>query len=172
MKIKSVVTRTMVFVLAAAALAAGCTSMFENRDFAVVSFEGGECLSTKAPEGNYTEAYVKVGTLKLQSKGGNLAVTLSGLRDNCSIKEGFDCRAMVEGSFVYVYVTAKSESAANCICEVGDIETELSGLENSKYTLVYNYKSSTKDITQEVPFEFSLLLNKKVDFEQHAYFVY
>ena len=42
-------------------------------------------------------------------------------------------------------------------------------LENDEYTLIYNYKSSTEGITQEVMFEYSSLLNRKVDFERTMY---
>ena len=147
--------------------------MFEDRDFGLASFSSGGCISTKAPEGNYTVEKEKAGTLHLQSKDGNLKITLSGLTDNCSIKEGYDCRAMMEGSFIYVYVTARElEMSANCICNVGDIETELSGLGNDKYTLVYNYMSSSMDITQEVTFNYSSILNKKVDIERTMYLIF
>lgn len=81
-----------------------------------------------------------------------------------------DSRVKELSSFIYVYVTAKElVLSASCICNVGDIETELSGLENDEYKLIYNYKSSTEDITQEVMFEYSSLLNKKVDFERTMY---
>ena len=93
-------------------------------------------------------------------------ITLSGMSDNCSIKEGFDCLATIEGSTIYVDVIAKSESSADCICAVEDIETELSGLEYGKYTLVYTYKSSDGTITQEVTFDFSALLDMNVAFER------
>lgn len=79
----------------------------------------------------------------------------------------------MEGSFIYVYVTAKElEMSANCICNVGDIVTELSGLQNDEYKLIYNYKSTHMDITQEVTFNYSSVLNKKVDFERTMYVVY
>lgn len=81
-----------------------------------------------------------------------------------------DSRVKELSSFIYVYVTAKElVLSASCICNVGDIETELSGLENDEYKLIYNYKSSTEDITQEVMFKYSSLLNKKVDFERTMY---
>ena len=54
----------------------------------------------------------------------------------------------------------------SCICAVEDIETELSGLEYCKYTLVYTYKSSDGTITQEVTFDFSALLDMNVAFER------
>lgn len=162
------------FIIAVSAIiATACSSMFEDRDFRLASFSFDGCISTKAPEGNYTVETAKVGTLHLRSKNGNLIITLSGLTDNCSIKEGFDCRAIKEGSFIYVYVTAKElDLSANCICNIGDIEIELSGLENDKYKLVYNYKSSDADITQEVTFNYSSLLNKKFDFERTMYLIY
>ena len=175
MKSRIIISRAILFTLSAAAAiaAAACTSMFEDKDFGLASFSFKGCISTKAPEGDYTVEKSKAGTLHLQSKNGNLKITLSGLTDNCSIKDGYDCRAIMEGSFIYVYVTAKElVLSASCICNVGDIETELSGLENDEYTLIYNYKSSTEDITQEVMFEYSSLLNKKVDFERTMYVVY
>ncbi len=175
MKSRIIISRAVLFALSAAAAiaAAACSSMFEDRDFGVASFSFEGCLSTKASEGDYVVEKAKAGTLHLQSKKGNLRITLSGLTDNCSIKEGFDCMAMIEGSFIYVYVTAKElEFSANCICKVGDIETELSGLDNDKYKLIYNYKSSVMDITQEVTFDYSDLLNKKVDFERTMYLKY
>ncbi len=139
--------------------------MFEDKEFKLVSFSDKGCISTKAPDGDIIVEKGKPGTLHLQSKNGNLKITLSGLEDNCIIKEGFDCRAMMEGSFIYVYVTGKELNlSANCFCKVGNIVTELSGLENDEYTLIYNYKSSDKDITKEVTFDYSSLLNKKVDF--------
>ncbi|MDO5443544.1 MAG: hypothetical protein Q4G10_07720 [Bacteroidia bacterium] len=149
-------------VAALVSMAAGCTSMFENGEFKVASFRGGECIHTKASQ--VDTAYAKVGTLLLECSGGNLKTTLSGIEDNCSIKEGFDCSAMLDGRIIYIDVTAKSEWSANCICHVDDIVTEISGLEKGEYTLVYNYKSSTMDITEKVRFDFSLLLHKKVDF--------
>ena len=175
MKSRIIISRAILFTLSAAAAiaAVACTSMFEDKDFGLASFSFKGCISTKAPEGDYTVEKSKAGTLHLQSKNGNLKITLSGLTDNCSIKDGYDCRAIMEGSFIYVYVTAKElVLSASCICNVGDIETELSGLENDEYTLIYNYKSSTEDITQEVMFEYSSLLNKKVDFERTMYVVY
>lgn len=172
MKSRSFISKGVISAVVAvsALIAAACSSMFEDKDFALASFSFDGCISTKAPEGNYTVEKAKAGTLHLQSKNGNLKITLSGLTDNCSIKEGYDCRAIKEGSFIYVYVTAKElVHSASCICNVGDIETELSGLENDEYTLIYNYKSSTEDITQEVMFEYSSLLNRKVDFERTMY---
>lgn len=74
--------------------------------------------------------------------------------------------ASLDGSTIYVEVAAKSEFSADCICAVDDIVTELSGLEKGGYTLIYNYQSSDENITQEVEFDFSALLNIKVDFER------
>ena len=175
MKSRSIISKAIIFAIVAvsALFATACSSMFEDKEFGVASFSFEGCISTKAPEGNYKVEKAKAGTLHLQSKNGYLRITLSGLTDNCSIKDGFDCRAMIEGSFIYVYVTAKElELSANCICNVGDIETELSGLQNDEYKLIYNYKSSTADITQEVTFNYSSLLNKKVDFERTMYLMY
>lgn len=175
MKSRIIISRAIFFTLSAAAAiaAVACTSMFEDKDFGLASFSFKGCISTKAPEGDYTVEKSKAGTLHLQSKNGNLRITLSGLEDNCSIKEGFDCRAIMEGSFIYVYVTGKElEMSANCICNVGDIVTELSGLQNDEYKLIYNYKSTHMDITQEVTFNYSSVLNKKVDFERTMYVVY
>ncbi len=107
--------------------------------------------------------------MHLQNEKGNLKITLSGLSDNCSIKEGFDCLATMEGSTIYVKVIAKSKLSANCICAVDDIETVLSGLEYSRYTLVYKYKSSEEDITQEIAFDFSSLLDMEMAFESTMY---
>lgn len=172
MRSRSIISKGMMSAVAAL-FATACSSMFEDKEFGLASFSFGGCISTKAPEGNYEVKKEKAGSLHLQSKNGNLRITLSGLTDNCSIKEGFDCRAMIEDSFIYVYVTAKElDFSANCICNVGDIETELSGLENDKYKLIYNYKSSVNDITQEVTFNYSSLLNKKVDFERTMYLKY
>lgn len=171
---RSIISKGLVFAIVAvsAIFATACSSMFEDKEFGVASFSFEGCISTKAPEGNYKVEKAKAGTLHLQSKNGNLRITLSGFTDNCSIKEGFDCRAMMEGSFIYVYVTAKSDASASCICNVGDIETELSGLQNDEYKLIYNYKSSVEDITQEVTFDYSPLLNKKVDIERTMYLMY
>ena len=175
MKSRLFITKGIILALAVTSISLlnACSSMFGDKDFKLVSFASEGCISTKAPEGNYTVEKAKAGTLHLKSKNGNLIITLSGITDNCTIKEGFDCRAMKEGSFIYVYVTAKElELSANCICNVGDIETELSGLEKDTYKLVYNYKSSDEDITQEVTFDYSPLLNKKVDFERTMYLFY
>lgn len=156
----------LVAIVAAAIIAASCSSMSADRDFKLASFSAPGCSHTKAPSDDYIIDKVQVGTLHLQSKKGNLRITLSGLSDNCSIKEGFDCSATLEGSTIYVNVTAKSDLSANCICAVDDIVTELSGLEKGGYTLIYKYKSSDGSITQEVEFEFSALLNRKVAFER------
>ena len=175
MKSRSFISKGVISAVVAvsALIAAACSSMFEDKDFALASFSFDGCISTKAPEGNYTVEKAKAGTLHLQSKNGNLKITLSGLTDNCSIKEGYDCWAIKEGSFIYVYVTGKElEMSANCICNVGDIVTELSGLQNDEYKLIYNYKSTHMDITQEVKFNYSSVLNKKVDFERTMYLVY
>lgn len=170
MRSRSIISKGMMSAVAAL-FATACSSMFEDKEFGLASFSFEGCISTKAPEGNYEVKKEKIGTLHLQSKNGNLRITLSGFTDNCSITEGFDCRAMIEGSFIYVYVTAKSDAVTNCFCEVGDIETELSGLENDKYTLIYNYMSAW-DITEEVTFNYSPLLNKKVDIEHTMYLKY
>ena len=151
---------------AAAIIAASCSSMSADKDFKLASFSAPGCSHTKAPSDEYIIEKVQVGTLHLQSKRGNLKITLSGLSDNCSIKEGFDCQARLEGSVIHVDVVAKSDESANCICAVDDIVTELSGLEKGGYTLIYKYQSSDGSITQEVEFEFSALLNRTVAFER------
>lgn len=153
-------------IVAAAIFAASCSSMSADRDFKLASFSAPGCSHTKAPSDDYIIEKVQVGTLHLQSKRGNLKITLSGLSDNCSIKEGFDCHARLEGSVIHVDVVAKSDESANCICAVDDIVAELSGLEKGGYTLIYKYQSSDGSITQEVEFEFSALLNMKVAFER------
>ena len=147
-------------------MAVSCSSMYASRDFKLASFSAPGCNHTKAPGDEYIIEKVQAGTLHLQSKGGNLKITLSGMSDNCSIKEGFDCSASLDGSTIYVEVAAKSELSADCICAVDDIVTELSGLEKGGYTLIYNYQSSDENITQEVEFDFSALLNMTVDFER------
>ena len=151
---------------AAAIIAASCTSMSADRDFKLASFSAPGCSHTKAPSDEYIIEKKQVGILHLQSKRGNLKITLSGLSDNCAIKEGFDCSATLKGSTINVNVTAKSDESANCICAVDDIVTELSGLEKGGYTLIYKYQSSDGSITQEVEFEFSALLNRTVAFER------
>lgn len=99
MKSRSFISKGAISAVVAvsALIAAACSSMFEDKDFALASFSFDGCISTKAPEGNYTVEKAKAGTLHLQSKNGNLKITLSGLTDNCSIKEGYDCRAIKEG---------------------------------------------------------------------------
>lgn len=167
MKSRSIISTCHLAVLVAAAIiAVSCSSMSADRDFKLVSFSAPGCSHTKAPSDEYIIEKVQVGTLHLQSRKGNLKITLSGLSDNCSIKDGFDCQARLDGSTIYVNVTAKSELSANCICAVDDIVTELSGLEKGGYTLIYKYQSSDGSITQEVEFEFSALLNRKVNFER------
>lgn len=148
------------------AIAISCTSMFDSGNFKLVSFSAPGCSHTKAPGDDYIVEKVQAGTLHLQSKNGNLKITLSGLSDSCAIKDGFDCQATLNGSYIYVNVVAKSESPADCICAVDDIVTELSGLEQDKYTLVYKYKSPDEDITQEVVFNFSSGLDMQVPFER------
>ena len=167
MKTRIIVSKfNLVAFAAAAVIAASCSSMSADRDFKLASFSAPGCSHTKAPSDEYIIEKAQAGILHLQSKSGNLKITLSGLSDNCSIKGGFDCQATLKGSIIYVNVAARSELSANCICAVEDIVTELSGLEKGGYTLIYNYQSSSEDITQEVEFEFSALLNMIVDFER------
>lgn len=151
----------MISLVVLAVMASGCTSNLDDRDFGVVSFKGGECLGTKASDSKTTS--VKMGTLRLQYSGGNLKTTLSGLQDNCSIKEGFDCNAMIDGTTIYIDVVAKFQESANCICNVSDIVSEVSGLVKGEYTIVYHYESSSLGFTESVTFNFSPILNKKVD---------
>lgn len=165
MKSRNIVFSCHLIAFAAAGvIAASCSSMFAGRNFNLVSFSAPGCSHTKAPGDEYIVGKVQAGTLHLQNRKGNLRITLSGLSDNCSIKEGFDCRSTLEGSVIFVNVAAKSKLSANCICAVDDIETELSGLEEGEYTLIYNYQSSDEDITQEVAFVFSSRLDLEVAF--------
>ena len=172
MKSRSIISVCYLVAFAAAAvIAASCSSMIAGGDFGLVSFSAPGCNHTKAPSDDYIVEKIQAGTLYLQNEKGNLKITLSGLSDNCSIKEGFDCQATLEGSTIRVNVTAKSQLSANCICAVADIETKLTGLEESGYTLIYNYQSSDEDITQEVAFDFSSHLNMKVDFERQVHLI-
>lgn len=165
MKSRNIIsTYHLVAFAAAAVITASCSLMSADRDFKLASFSAPGCSHTKAPSDDYIIEKVQAGILHLQSERGNLKITLSGLSDNCSIKEGFDCSATLEGSTIYVDVAAKSDLSANCICAVDDIVTVLSGLEKGGYTLIYNYKSSSENITQEVEFDFSAFLDRKVDF--------
>lgn len=146
--------------------------MSEDKDFKLVSFTAPGCGHTKAPDVDYTVERFSVGTLHLKSVDGNLKVTLSGLTDNCIIKRGYDCSAIMDDSIIYVYVTAKElVESANCFCDVEDIETELTGLGRGRYTLEYNYRSGDMNVTQDITFDFSPLLNKRVKFIREVYVV-
>lgn len=175
MKSGNVISRclSIAFVSVAVFIASACSTMSEDKDFKVVSFSAPGCSHTKAPDGNYTVERFKVGTLHLKSEDGNLKVTLSGLEDNCIITEGYDCSAVIDDSIIYVYVTAKElEMSANCFCAVDDIETVLTGLGRGRYTLEYNYRSGDMNIVQDVTFDFSPFLNKKVNFIREVHAVY
>lgn len=161
----------LVAFAAAMVVAVSCSSKYDSGNFQLVSFSAPGCSHTKAPSDEYIVEKKQLGTLHLQSRKGNLKITLSGMSDNCSIKEGFDCNATLDGSSIYVDVVAKCDLVADCICAVDDIVTELSGLEKGDYKLVYRYKSSDWVISQEVEFSFSSLLNMKVPFEITAWLV-
>ena len=147
------------------ALAAACKPALEDKDFKVLSFSSQGCIGAGSSTGSRGYASATAGRLHLKYSAGNLLITLSGLQDNCSIKEGFDCKALRDGSVIYVSVLAKSPYPAKCICDVGDIVTELSGVEKGEYTLVYSYKSSSKDFTETALFTFSASLDQTEELE-------
>ncbi len=84
MKSISIISRGILFAIVAvsALMAAACSSMFEDRDFGLASFSFEGCLDTKAPDGNFAVEKAKAGTLHLQSRNGNLRITLSGLEND------------------------------------------------------------------------------------------
>ena len=125
---------------------AGCTKseVSRSREFAHTGCAGDG--STRAGSND-----PDVSLLTLKYENGDLRVTRTNARMNCSIKNGgIVCDATVDGDVVRYRVYEKDGPVANCICLVEEMSSLVTGLEIGKeYTFNYscgfgyNYSSFT-----------------------------
>ena len=77
--------------------------------------------------------------LTLEYKDGNLLVTRTNARVNCSVKEyGLLCDVSVDGNVIHYKVYEKDGHSANCVCVVEKISSVVTGLRTGEeYTFDY-----------------------------------
>lgn len=159
---KRTVFGSALILMLAVILVSGCESKSSGRARQKY-FNSTLCSGTKASDEG-TEPGSSRCTLNLKYTNGALAVSLLNFPAGCEVKEGLDCRTVLEGSTLSIYVTQKSTHSANCICVVDKTETKVTGLSKGKYSLVYYYCSAMGNISQRVDFEFSKDLDMSVGF--------
>ena len=87
--------------------------------------------------------------LTLEYKEGNLLVTRTNARVNCSVKEhGLLCDVSVDGKAIHYKVYEKDGHTANCTCVVGEISSVVTGLRiGEEYTFDYFCSHSYRPLT-------------------------
>ena len=107
--------------------------------------------------------------LTLQYVDGELLVTRTNARMNCSIKEyGLVCDVTIEGNVIHYNVYEKDGPSADCICRVERMSSTVTGLQTGKeYTFDYSCSHDFAPFT----FTFENGLNLVRDLTDEEYYM-